>query len=70
MRKVTKQAVQNKADRCLDLYLPLDKIVINSNVSLWVNTCDNARTVYPRRANLRLSQMDVLPHQYARTKKS
>lgn len=63
MSIVTKKAVRDKADKCLDLCLILDKITIDPNVSLWVNTCDNARRMYPRRANLRLAQLESLSRQ-------
>lgn len=57
---ITIKQIQEKANRTVDLYLPLNRIEVNQNVSMWVNTCDNIRKIYPRRGNLRLQQLDKL----------
>lgn len=59
----TVEEIQDKANRCVNLYLPLKSIRLDHNISLWANTCDNIRRLYPRRGVLKLMQLDKLPRE-------
>jgi hypothetical protein len=60
---MTEKNIQNKANKCLGLYLPMKSIRLNENTSTWANACDNALRLYPRRARLKMMQLDILPRE-------